>query len=316
MSKIGDSFDDYTQSANTLFHFMHESRYLKSILINRAIIPRYCIENFEYLHIHNKNVNYKEVAILQKCFCDIPLHKITDTFELKGVGNVYQSLTDSEKYSLEKNNSHPAFYGKFAIAFSKTWGENKNFQPIHYLNEKSLYTTSFIRLLNDILNTDNISEEYARYVLNRLLFIKPLRGIIKRVIKRNNPENDTLENISIEFYKNFHDEQEWRYIPDPSILSTLKLECMIANPKIINISDNIKRINNSLEKENFRALWLEYNYNDIRYIIVPDLRSRNEIINTIIDIPDKQFDGQSDVLIQKYALISKILVLEEIRKDL
>ncbi len=32
MSKIGDSFDDYTQSANTLFHFMHESKYLKSIM--------------------------------------------------------------------------------------------------------------------------------------------------------------------------------------------------------------------------------------------------------------------------------------------
>lgn len=307
MSKIGDSFDDYTQSANTLFHFMHESKYLKSILINRAIIPRYCIENFEYLHIHNKNVNYKEVAILQKCFCDIPLHKITDTFELKGVGNAYQSLTDNEKYSLEKNNSHPAFYGKFAIAFSKTWGENKNFQPIHYLNENSLYTTSFIRLLNNILNTDNISEEYARDVLNTLLFIKPLRGIIKRVIS---------ENITIEFYKNFHDEQEWRYTPDPSILSTLKLESMIANPKILNISDNIKRINNSLEKENFRALWLEYNYKDIRYIIVPDSSSKNEIINTIIHIPNKQFDSQSDVLNQKYALISKILVLEEIRKDL
>lgn len=34
--------DDYSQSANTLFHFMKESRFLNDILIKKAIIPRYC----------------------------------------------------------------------------------------------------------------------------------------------------------------------------------------------------------------------------------------------------------------------------------
>ena len=59
----------------------------------------------------------------------------------------------------------------------------------------------------------------------------------------------------------------------------------------------------------------EYNYDDIRYIIVPDLHSRIDIINTIMAIPDEQFDNQSQILMQKYILISKILVLAEIRKD-
>ncbi|KJS20671.1 MAG: hypothetical protein VR72_12840 [Clostridiaceae bacterium BRH_c20a] len=96
-------YDDYAQSANTLFHFMSKSEYLKSILINRAIVPRYCMENIEYLDIRIGDVSFKEVAILQKCFCDIPFHKLTDNFELNGVGEVYKSLNDHERLILKKN---------------------------------------------------------------------------------------------------------------------------------------------------------------------------------------------------------------------
>lgn len=303
-------YDDYAQSANTLFHFMSKIEYLKSLLINRAIVPRYCIENIEYLNIHVEDISFKEVAILQKCFCDIPFHKLTNNFELTGVGEVYKSLTDDEKLILTKNNTHPDYYGKFAIAFSKSWGENKNLQPVHYLNEKSLYTVELTKLLESTLNADNISEEYASDILNRLSFIKPLRGMMKRTIKRNNSEN-----VSIEFYKNFHDEKEWRYVPNSAILSEAKIEPIIANPNILSLHAGIIDINNNLATDKYRPLWLEYNYDDIRYIIVPDLHSRIDVINAIMAIPDEQFDNQSQALMHKYILISKILVLEEIRKD-
>jgi hypothetical protein len=303
-------FDDYAQSANTLFHFMNKSEYLKSIIINRAIVPRYCMENIEYLNIHIGDISFKEVAILQKCFCDIPFHKLTDNFQLNGVGEAYKSLNDEEKLNLMKNNTHPDYYGKYSIAFSKSWGENKNLQPVHYLNENSLYTVEFTNLFDSVLNVDSIPDEYVSDILNRLTFIKPIRGIMKRTIKRNNSEN-----ISIEFCKNFHDEKEWRYVPNPTVLSAAKIERIIANPNILNLRAGIMEINDNLTIEKYRSLWLEYNYDDIRYIIVPDLHSRIDIINTIMDIPDEQFDNQSQVLMQKYILISKILVLEEIRKD-
>jgi hypothetical protein len=302
-------YDDYAQSANTLFHFMSKSEYLKSILINRTIVPRYCIENIEYLDIHIGEVNFKEVAILQKCFCDIPFHKLTDNFELNGVGENYISLNDDEKLILKKNNTHPDYYGKFAIAFSKSWGENNNLQPVHYLNENSIYTAEFSKLFDSVLSVDSIPDEYVSDILNRLSFVKPIRGIMKRTISRNN------KNVSIEFYKNFHDEKEWRYVPNPAVLSVAKMERIIANPNILNLRDSIIDINNSLVTEKYRPLWLKYNYDDIRYIIVPDLHSRIETINTIMNIPDERFDNQSPVLMQKYILISKILVLEEIRKD-
>jgi hypothetical protein len=288
---------------------MSKSEYLKSILINKAIVPRYCMENIEYLNINVGDISFKEVAILQKCFCDIPFHKLTDNFELNGVGEVYKSLNDEERLILSNNNTHPNYYGKFAIAFSKSWGENNKLQPIHYLNENSMYTAEFTKLFDIILNADNVPEEYVSDILNRLAFIKPLRGIMKRTFIHNNSEN------VIEFYKNFHDEQEWRYVPSSAALSATKLERIIANPNILNLRTGIMDINNSLSTEKYRPLWINYNYDDIRYIIVPDLHSRIDIINTIMSISDEKFYNRSQILMQKYILISKILVLEEIRKD-
>ncbi len=69
MKNIDLKHDDYAQSANTIFNFMKKSSYLKEILQKKAIIPRYCKENFEYLNIHNedifsqKHLYYKNVFV-------------------------------------------------------------------------------------------------------------------------------------------------------------------------------------------------------------------------------------------------------------
>lgn len=68
--------EDYAQSANTLFHFMKREQWLKDALSRRAIIPRYCVENIEYFGISAGKTSFEETAILQKCFCDIPFHKL------------------------------------------------------------------------------------------------------------------------------------------------------------------------------------------------------------------------------------------------
>ena len=153
-------YDDYAQSANTLFHFMTKQEYLDSILRRRAIIPRYCIETIDYLNIHNGTRVFNEAAILQKCFCDIPFHKLADSFAVNGVGDVYESLSKDERADLEKNNTHFAYYGEYAVAFSKSWGERKHLQPVHYLNKDSQYAKDFSSLFERIFQDDDIPEEY------------------------------------------------------------------------------------------------------------------------------------------------------------
>ena len=266
-------YDDYAQSANTLFHFMTKPEYLDSVLRRRAIIPRYCVETIDYLNIHSGTRAFNEAAILQKCFCDI----------------------------------HFAYYGEYAIAFSKSWGERKNLQPVHYLNKDSQYAKDFSALFERIFRDDDIPEEYSQDVINRLAYIKPLRGIMQRKFTRSDSSSATIE-----ICKNFHDEREWRYVPAADVLASLNAESIIANPHVIPFANEISK---GLEHEKYRKLWLEFSYDDIRYIIVPDIHARIEIIKTITALPDSCFDNQDDIPMQKNILISKILVLAEIRKD-
>ena len=71
------------------------------------------------------------------------------------------------------------------------------------MNEQSQYTRYFSEIVEQVLNTDNVSDAYVDDILDRLCFIKPLRGIMKRKNKK-----ETGEEIEIEFQKNFHDEKE------------------------------------------------------------------------------------------------------------
>lgn len=303
-------YSDYAQSANTLFHFMNKSTYLEDILKKRAIVPRYCIENVEYLNICIEEQSFQEIAVLQKCFCDIPFHKLTDTFLVDGIGENFNSLTEGEKLELTNNSTHPDFYGKYAIAFSKKWGESHDLQPVQYINENSAYASEFSRTLASVLDAEDLPEIYADDVLRRLSYMKPLRGIMGREFKRKNGHP-----IRVELKKNFHDEREWRYSPNVTLLMASKLRGVIANPAIVNSADIINRINNGLYSEYYRNLWLPFNYDDIRYIIVPDIQARIDIIDTISSIPDSQFLKVEQAQLERYILISKILVLDEVRKD-
>lgn len=67
--------------------------------------------------------------------------------------------------------------------------------------------------------------------------------------------------------------------------------------------------------EPYKNLWLAFDYNDIKYLIVPTNQSRLDCISFILNLPNSHFDLDPDVAVQKSVLISKILVLNEIRKD-
>ncbi len=175
------------------------------------------------------------------------------------------------------------------------------------MNEQSQYTKNFAEMIGNVMDAADISDLYVDDILDRLCFIKPLRGIMKR---KN--EKETGDKIEIEFQKNFHDEKEWRYVPSKEVTKTVNIERVIANSYLL--EENID-INQKLNTLQYEKIWLHYDYKDIRYIIVPDASARIEIINTIIDIPREKFNSETDIMIQKYILISRIMVLEEIRKD-
>lgn len=302
--------DDYAQSANTLFHFMRKPEYLKDLLNRRALVPRYCVEDIAYLGICDEESEYKEAAVLQKCFCDIPFHKLTETFSVKGVGPAFEALSQEEKIKVSTNNTHPDFYGTYAVGLSKKWGEKNNLQPIHYLNEDSSHTREFSGVFKTVLQAEDVDDEYAYDMLNRLSFVKPLRGIMKRQVQKKDKKD-----VTVDVWKNFHDEKEWRYVPCTKDVSECHIERVIANPYMLNLERAINDINERLKTDAYEKLWLKYDFEDIRYIIVPNPQARIDIINTIMSIPSDRFKEKRNIKQQEYILISKILVLDEIRKD-
>ena len=297
--------EDYVHSANALFHFVNSSSYLIDALQNKALCPRYCVENVRYLNISNGVSNIEEVAVLQKCFCDIPLHMITKPFPIQLTNN-NAHLTDAQRQQIEKEVSHPELYGKYAIAFSKQWGERNKLQPIHYLSEFSESVVAFSELFKNMISKDDLSEDIADSLIKWMCFLKPIHGAMPR---RYSGE----DKFSYEIYKNFHDEHEWRFVPFNINETDSHFEALIANSKIIK-SDMLKTLSNAIAETRFKNAWIKYEYSDVRYIIVPDYSSRIEIINTILNLDNDSFT-EEDANFEKSTLISKILVLEEVKKD-
>lgn len=164
------------QSANVLFKFMKEFKYLKDILTKMAILPRYYEETIDYLDINS----LAKIAFPMICFCDINLSKLEE---------------------------HVHYYGKFGIGFNKSWAIKNGVQPIQYINKNSfikndislLFSKALDDLYNNNLNNDLSNNEYLNYMLSHLLLMKPLIGKMRR-----EGYYDT---------KNFTDEKEWRFIP-------------------------------------------------------------------------------------------------------
>ncbi|MEW8963010.1 abortive infection system antitoxin AbiGi family protein [Paraclostridium dentum] len=249
------------QSANSLFNFMRQTEYLKLILRNKAFIPRYYEEVIDYLGLDGVN----KIAFPMTCFCDIHVQKI---------------------------KFHCSNYGNIGIGMNKSWGIKNGIQPIHYINDKSRIFKELIDLfkIEDEDVNEQILEPYKNYLLEHLIFIKPLQGEMYR--------KDKYEST------NFHDEKEWRYIPN--IASDIDLPEVISDEIYMN-----QTAYNTFSKGilSYEKLWLKFEYSDIKYLLLENEADRYDIIQYI--------NNEIDISIEeKFILASKIIILDSIGEDL
>ena len=292
--------EDYVHSANSLFHFVKSSKYLIDDLRRRALCPRYCVEDVRYLNLTVNGDRYEDVAVLQKCFCDLPLQNVIRKFPIKLSEN-NAGLTKEHEAMILDECSHSDLYGRFAIALSKRWGEQHNLQPVHYMVEGARGVTEFSQSLTAAYNEETFPEIIADSMINRICLMKPVRGRMKRWHEKGKFE--------YEIYKNFHDEHEWRYVPRGTI------DNLVTNAGLVQSRDLLEQMSDSIAKEKYKDIWLQYHFGDIRYIVVPDNGERIEIIKAISSLDNSLFDPD-DIDLQKQLLISKIIVIDEIEKDL
>lgn len=195
---------------------------------------------------------------------------------------------------INKLYTHMNLYGKYGIALSKEWGLKNQIQPVQYINNSSFIINSIQDLYNHIqelhIEDDFISDKSKdiRYMENilydRLRFIKPIYGDMYR-------EGQLLKTL------NFHDEHEWRYV--------LKTDDDNVYPYITEFND-LYSLSEDLTKNPDYGLKIDSD--NIKYLIVKSKADRKDLINFIIN--DCSYDEM-----EKYILISKILVFDELEVD-
>ena len=134
-------------------------------------------------------------------------------------------------------------------------GINAGVQPIQYINVHSPLHKDFAELFTKTLRSgDEDNElliEHQNFLLTKLLYIKPLEGMMRI----SNTEDDYAT-------RNFHDEREWRYIPELNGRGNLPLVL----PKDHMSPKAYLDYSTALGRK--REFWLEYKYEDIKHLIV------------------------------------------------
>lgn len=256
-------------SANALFHFMTESRFLYKALETKALFPRYCRENITYLNLQVNDHRLIEVAYPEKCFCDIPIHRV---------------------------HNHTHNYGGFGIGFKKKWGIENGLQPIQYINNNSNLIKDFqkvFRKATEVTNENEIAQYLSNYLVSYMLYIKPLTGENKNRVTKEK-ENKYLT-----------DEFEWRYVPD---LESKEMDSILFDNDICKKDENhvllIDKYNDALEK--LESTWLKFEYSDIKYITVENYTNREELINVIQNMNGLD-EKNKLVLISKIIVLSEAM---------
>ncbi len=189
-----------------------------------------------------------------------------------------------------KINVHIDKYGGYGIAFDKIKIlEKYGLQPIHYISDNSPlkrdYKEAFQFSLNSDLDGDNLLKDY---LLSSLLFMKP--------VYRESLE-DGVKNRYI-----FQNECEWRYVPDLDLIPN-DMELLLINDDATKKSCNL--YSGVLVKH--QESWLRFDWDDVKYIIVPNESDSIAVIELI-----NSFDINE---MCKSLLISKIVVWKSFLED-
>ena len=207
----------------------------------------------------------KKIAFPMKCFCDINMHRL---------------------------DAHLGWYGYYGLAFTKAWGMSKGIQPIQYINQKSALRDDFTKafkaaLSNPAKHKNSAQEKMQNFLLHELMYYKPYDG---KMENRNTGKTKT---------KCFTDECEWRFVPDVTIRG---FEPALHGDMILN-AGVLDEISNSMS--GIADISLQFEYDDLKYIIVKTKADFEKLVQEISDLDDTI----------QHELISKIIIWDISGRD-
>ena len=136
-----------------IIRFMQEQSILEAVLHQRKFTPRFSAENIGEmkLDLDGKRLDY--LVYPKVSFCDS---------QYAGIRNLAER------------------YGKYAVAFRKTWAIDKGLQPVHYMNENSRLMDDTRRALHSLqqmkTGDPELREQWQpveKYMTKKILLMKP-----------------------------------------------------------------------------------------------------------------------------------------------
>ncbi|WP_340641860.1 abortive infection system antitoxin AbiGi family protein [Photobacterium damselae] len=181
---------------------------------------------------------------------------------------------------LSRISEHTEFYGEYGIGLTKEWGQKNGLNPVIY-SPNDGYTQN---ALKHLLYTDfhkDIENEVHAHLYKIWSLLKPVSG--NMIISNNNVP------------KEFHQENEWRYVPDSGL-----------NVLFQNEFDKYKDQKNK-ELERFK---LDILPSDIKYIFVPEDSDIPNLVNFINNTLDSYPSNDLKIL------QSRIISLNTLKEDI
>ncbi|MFZ2632037.1 MAG: abortive infection system antitoxin AbiGi family protein [Desulfosalsimonadaceae bacterium] len=196
---------------------------------------------------------------------------------------------------LSEVKDHMLTYGSYGIGMTKDWRMRKGLNPVLYVAQNSNLSISYKIAFNYFTKDP---KNNARILDNLSLEQKALADVLRYI--KNYEADHIRENSTTPNYR-FSDEREWRYVPPHSeACDMFRSEAWYAKPDNKDASD-----------AKLVALRLNFEPNDIKYIIINDDSEIREFINYL-----KQVKGEKYTLHDVERLTTRILTAEQIKGDM
>lgn len=240
-----------------------------------------------------KEPEYLELILKNQAIIPRYVIEPLEYWNIDGLSRIAFPMTCFCDIPFSKVGNHMTLYGRYGIALDKQKIIEKfKVQPIQYINSQSPLADDFREAFATYYRQEKRVNEEDRvllnYILSTLLYMKPISGLEEM-------------NGEVRPYI-FQDECEWRYIPTENFPKTIPLLM-----KEDQITEKGKNAYSKVLTEH-QETWINFAWDDVRYIIVPDEPALKRIIDVIKEL---SLDDTT-----KYLLISKIEISNRFSEDL
>lgn len=231
------------------------------------------LENFRLGYCKEKHIigdQETSAHVPMVSFCDIPLSQIKD---------------------------HVSKYGNYGIGLTREWGIRNKLNPVLYVEQSSLFSQSFRMAANFFLTKAQQDMETVIRDDDYFNAVNALGEMLSYV--KNYQANLTRKNDTVLEYR-FADEREWRFVP-PSQNGVTQI---MSDEAFASDAGKAKA------KHLIHTYRLEFEPNDIKYVIIKDESEIREFVEHLRYAKQKKYSSED---IDR--LTTRILTTEQIKQD-